>query len=343
MKLEPYLAVGGVEVANAMRTLTYLRVLNHPVVPTLAHPALVAEGEGYSDLYSDFYGSDPYPVANLACYCDAVDFGPYARPSYDSAPWWDPYRPEADEFLGARLDLTLVPAAKRGATALVRGGAVMGSLSAGPRILQAEGELYALSPAGMEYGERWLTRALAGGPGCEDDTAVVLPSCAADGFRELAGIGLVDGPVFSQVDPELPECVVELVSFQMAAGDPWLRKVSTLFAGSLEAGGRHSERVTAPPSADSAVVVTVAGGSAGDGTTIGASGDVDASYEVVGLTDEVTLDSARRRATGDGFAALDFTGPPSWLVVPAGGTMVVDVRAGSSAVAVRVERVDLEL
>ncbi|HZP15583.1 MAG TPA: hypothetical protein VFA96_07160, partial [Nocardioides sp.] len=211
MKLEPYLTLGGLEIANSLRTLSYLRVLGHPAQPTLQYPLPFYEGLGYSDLYSDLYGSDPYVVGNLGCYCSVLDTGPYARPSYDPAPWYDPDRPESDDFLGLRLDLELVPAAKRPVTPLVRGGASVGAVTYGVRVLQATGEAYAMSRAGMEYGERWLARALLGSAGCGDDVAVILPTCPPDDvddpdgyLRELAGIGVVDGPVFTVIDAELP-------------------------------------------------------------------------------------------------------------------------------------------
>lgn len=227
--LQPYMRLGAVEVANALRTFTYLR-------RGLGGGAFNAElageraGEsGYSDTYGDTYYADPYWPGNLACYCSALDGGPYVSPADDPAPWYDSSRPESADFLGFVPSLTLVPVIARTTAARGTRGGVIGAHRPAMRVLQVTAEMYAASEAGMAWGERWLNHALTGAlEGCDLDDLRILPACPPDDaeeptdyFRTLRNVGLVDGPTFGD-EADIPACHIQRVAFQLAAAFPHL-------------------------------------------------------------------------------------------------------------------------
>lgn len=367
MKIEPYLQLGGVEIANALRTLTYLRrgQAGGAFTVGVRNPKVVAEGHGYSDVYHDSYSAylDSYRTPNLTCYCDAYDGGPYQDPEYDQAPWFSSSRPESGDFLGAVLELTLQPAASRQVARVAGGGGVVGPVITLPRLLQAEGTLYAASRAGMAYGEAWLRRILTGSAaGCSEDTAVILPACqpegedGADYLRELVAVGLVDGPVFGAVDTDIPTCLLQSLSFQLVAGDPYLRRVTTLSSVVLADDPETCVDLSPlSPLSDAAAVVTIYAGEApADGIVISTPTSI---VTVVDLPAFATLviDSSRRSVTATaadgtivgGLDLVDFSGVFSWVVVSPGDTVELCVDASSATIdsgaTVTVQQVDREL
>lgn len=199
MRLEDYLEVSGIEIANANRSNDYLNA------GLLNGVALVS----------------------AECECAATDSGPYISPDVDPAPWYDSSRPESAEFLGLlAAGITLDPVAIRSVTPKLAGGSTIGKVYFRHRVVSVHGILLANSAQGMAYGERWLSDILAGRiQGCAPDTLRILLACpsgsGSNQFRTLRQVGIIDGPTPGPAE-EMPECYVQEVQFQMAAGVPWL-------------------------------------------------------------------------------------------------------------------------
>lgn len=166
-------------------------------------------------------------VSSANCGCDVTDDGPYSTPSADGAPWHDTSRPESDEFLGfMALGITLDPVVIRSVSPKLSNGATIGKAYSRHRIVAFGGYLIANSAQGMSYGERWLNGVLAGQTqGCAPDTLRILLACPSGSgssqFRTLRQVGIVDGPNYGPAE-EMPECYIQSIQFQMAAGVPWL-------------------------------------------------------------------------------------------------------------------------
>lgn len=199
MRLEDFLEISGIEVANTNRTADYL---NAGLLTGVA-------------------------LASANCDCAATDDGPYTSPAADPAPWYDAARPESGEFLGLlAAGITLDPVAVRSVSPKLSGGGTVGRSYFRHRMIAVRGILLAASAQGMAYGERWLNDVLAGRvTGCASDTMRVLLACPSGAgtsqFRTLRQVGIVDGPIPGPAQ-EMPECYVQEVQFQMAAGVPWL-------------------------------------------------------------------------------------------------------------------------
>ena len=360
MELEPYMILGGVEIANSLRTLTYLARGLGGFQWDVSTEYNVTTGGGYSDTYADIYMADTFQPANLRCYCATLDPGTnFGSPSYDGAPWYDPAKPESDEFLGLIPRITLLPVAARNLTRRAMGRGDIGPRIVGPRIIQVTGAIYAGSRAGMGYGERWLSRILAGdaAPGCAGDSLTVLPYCKDDvdddGLRELVPVGLIDGPTFS-APVVRATCQYQEVAFQLAAGEGWLRRTTELSNGLLGAVVT-CELMTAPVAADAAAVITIQAGAAVlDNVTITGG---DAAYTVIDLPALSTLviDASKHTVTVTNVAGtvigsldhLDFTGMFEWLEASAGDAINVCVDAtaatGTAGATLTIDQVDLEL
>jgi hypothetical protein len=256
VKLEPYLCFGGYEIANAMRTETYLRrglagsewgscTVGDPV--SQAVPYDVTVGDVYDDTYTDVYpGSvltlyrqDSMTPQNLCGYCAAMDFSAdqptfnYLSPKDDDAPWYTAARPASADFLGLLLsEAVLQPVLSRSLNSSGPVGATLGRLFPRHRILSVSAIMFAASECGMEYGERWLTDVLSGfqcDPLTDLGDCVVLPCCDEDAFRTLKRAGIVDGPTFSELgsDGSIPTCHAQRVEFQLCAELPWLMADAT--------------------------------------------------------------------------------------------------------------------
>lgn len=353
--LEPYLLLNGVELVNVLRTQTYLRrgLAGRTVEVHVPLPLAVPEGTGYSDIYGDIYGSDPFVVANLACYCALFDTGPYARPSFDPAPWYDPRRPESEDFLGLWAEAVITQPASRTVTPRSSGGGQLSALAVGPRAVQVQGTMYAGSRAGAAYGQRWLTQLLAGTDSCEGDELVVLPTCPPDTvedpttyLRTLQRVGLVDPPVFSPMG-EVRGCVVQQVAFQLLAADPYLRSVVDLL-GPVLATTPVEVTILAPALVgDAAAVVTLGGPMTDTEVTATIGANVVQQFTATLAGDEVlVVDSSTKevRLNGGlgGLDAIDFDGLMQWAVAPAGTTMMVTVH-GPGTGTVQVQQVNREL
>lgn len=251
MRIEPYLCLGSVELANDLRTLTYLRrglgsskwsVSTRVPLLAGAHCHETVVGDSYSDSYDDTYvGSfatdcdqDAFTPQNLESYCADYDFSTeaaslnYLSPSSDPAPWYSG-RSESDDFLGIVLgDTTTHPTLAR---SLDHGdlGASLGPARAGGQIVAVSGLMVAASRDGMAYGEHWLYGVLAQLCGGTVDMRFQ-PRCGA--WRTLPRVGLVDTPVFGAVDTA-PECLVQTVAFQLGSESPWLLTDADVLADQL--------------------------------------------------------------------------------------------------------------
>jgi hypothetical protein len=207
---------GTVEIANATRTLAYIR--------TSIPGATVS--------------------TNGDCDCEAIDDGPYTDPATDDTDWYEPTWPESADFLGITLDpMTFLPGWQRPVSQRPNGGATIGTPRLPGRTLAVSGIMWATSLAGMAWGERWLTEALhAGcGDGCCTADICVYPTCppagacADDYLRTIRDAALVDGPTFSAVIDE--RCVAQGVAFQMTSSFGFLFSEPLLIAqGTLATG-----------------------------------------------------------------------------------------------------------
>lgn len=378
-QLQPYLELGGVEVANALRTLTYLRrgLGGAPFTVGLASP--YTEESGYSDTYGEVYQAGPYWPGNLACFCGVLDGGPYVSPADDGAPWYDASRPESGEFLGIVPDIVLLPVIARAAAQRATLGATLTTHRPGGRVIQVGGHLYASSEAGMAWGERWLNSVLTGpAEGCDLDDLVVLPACPPEGadepdsyFRTLRAVGVTDGPVFGS-EGQLPACHMEAVSFQLTASWPHLMAPP---ASCVEEYYLRDDPVVccsiAPSSiiGDAVVRITLRAGAVGTSvrgveftattdTSCPSALDPDLSFTVDNLPQEAELviDSSTRTvfatnaATGEavgGMDVLSFEGLFDWLEAAQGEELCICVDATDAVLnpgtLLLIERIDREL
>lgn len=210
MRVLDFLCLNGTEVAYAGRTLAYIR------------NGLIETGNWSAD-------------ADCGT-CDIIDDNQeYVSPAVDDAPWFDSDRPASEEFFGIiPRRIEDIATIGRSVANKANGGGIVGPSRPKPRVLNFTGELISSSLAGMTWGARWLREVLSGSAcldGCSTDEALILPACPGSEyvdyadealyFRRLLDVGLVDGPVFGQVN-DLPECHIAGVTFQLAAGQPYL-------------------------------------------------------------------------------------------------------------------------
>lgn len=176
MMIEPWLCLGGIEIANPCRTLSYLRNLGNacqPAAPPMdgCCPDWLPEGE-----------DGP---------------GAYSTPAADDAPWYDPGVPESADVLGVWIEEIRLGAAWSRSRAEGLSSTTLGRGRLGGREIVVVGWLYARTAAATAYGRAWLFEALAGG--CEEECdlpdARVYLHCGCDAAsppeRTLRRVGLV--------------------------------------------------------------------------------------------------------------------------------------------------------
>jgi len=180
--LERYLCVGGIEIANPCRTLTYLR--------NLGNPCLVE------------------PPSMAGCCEDWLDDDPFTTPAADDAPWYDPGVPESADVLGVWIEQASLssPWSRQRTDGL--SGTTLGRGRMRGRELQVDGWLYARTPAATAYGRQWLFEALAGecADSCSMPDATIYLSCGCEGadpgVRTMRRVGLIQFD--PNVEPEFP-------------------------------------------------------------------------------------------------------------------------------------------
>lgn len=236
-----YLCLAGTEIANIDRVGAYLN-----------------NGLGGPNFTVD---------TSIDCLALRDEIGPFSFPEADPAPWYDPAVEASAEFLGVapnRIDLQSVFA--REVTNRVRHGGILGPLSYRPRILNFTGTLFASSDRGMQYGVRWLNTALTGScDDCPGDEVLILPTCPEPSdpnpelvYRRLLDAGIVDGPTFNTVG-NIAECLLYGVSFQIAAGQPYLfsEPVTIMDAVTLSGTSQCAMASTNEWPGDAALVITL--------------------------------------------------------------------------------------
>lgn len=207
-KVENFLCIGGVEVANGNRLTSYLQA-----------GLLSASYQGFCDP------------------CSAIDDGlvDYISPIVDAAPWYDANVQASSEFFGILPNsVEVLSAFSRSVTNRPSGGGSIGKLRLRPRVLNFRGMLLATTGPGMTYGESWLREVLAGNrcaEGCSGDEVIYLPACPdpdyddpRTAFRRLVGAGVTDGPEFAGVD-NFPECKLQQVAFQMVSESGYIYRL----------------------------------------------------------------------------------------------------------------------
>lgn len=239
-----YLKLSGVEIANADRTLTYLR----RGIVTGWDPAyaetLIAEGPGYVDCYeeplgllcgTDGYTVDPFTAENLLCHCALFGTEPYIDPATDRAPWYTPDRPESADFLGVLIgEIDMGEVISREVQSRGSGGGSVGPLVAKERTITVHGVMVAASASGMAWGERWLIRTLSGKRSGQRvpypnyaglDSLRMLLECGDDrSWRTLGHVGLISTPLYSAISDRVPACDLQNVEFSLVAGNPYLAR-----------------------------------------------------------------------------------------------------------------------
>jgi len=218
MKVEQFLCVDGVEVANGNRLRAYLRaglgnVRGVWTVKNCDCDVLANYLDPYSDTYSDTY--------------EAV-LDPFTSPADDPAPWYVAANPASAEFLGVWIE-DLDDRAPNGRTAkrLASGGAVITPYIPSERTAGFTVQLIASSERGMEYGRRWLTDVVLGGACSWEGTSEFqfLPFCPVGldntRYRSFVRAATIDAPTFSPIG-NVGECYVMNAVWQIAAGVPWL-------------------------------------------------------------------------------------------------------------------------
>lgn len=206
MNYFPFLCMGNTEIANLNRSLSYMESIG---------------------------GGKFFPSSTCGCPALEEAYDSYTTPEADDAPWYDIARPDSADFLGViPSDLRVLSVASRDVNNRAGEGGVVGRLGTSARTVQVRATMAAMSPMAMAYGEEWLVEALAGNYGdgnCAGDTLTLLPACPGDlvgsdadsAFRYLYKAGIIDGPTYSPIQ-QLPECFIQQVSFQLAAGVPYL-------------------------------------------------------------------------------------------------------------------------
>lgn len=373
-----WLEFAGVELGNDNRVLTYLRrgLAGGQWQVQLRDP-LLPEGDcGYTDIYEDPYEElCPFSPENLACFCAPTSEDSYVSPSYDPAPWYDAARPESGDFLGFQpTAIDIPPSLSHSVTPRARAGAVIGRMRRGHRVATVAGFLYATSPQGLSWGERWITDQLRGTEdSCAPDLLRILPACPDEldtdrFFRSMPEAGIVDGPDFSAVR-EIRGCMVEAVHFQIAGGRDRLQAPSeTILDEPLT--GLHYALLEGPPGlGDAAAIITILAGTVGTSvqgvhiTAAVTSGDAcpsaeanfaDFTIDYIPRGGSAVIDSVARTVRVydvDGsiyttFDGLTFTGLWDWIEIGHGRQICITIDGTTATLnpgtTVTVEQVDLE-
>lgn len=268
---ETWACFSGVEIVNGHRVFAYI---NNGLIPGFSLPSGNCLGQCADG-------------CNDCCLCAALDVDTFVSPQDDGAPWVDPTRLDSRDFLGIYGAPELPSVLRRDLGEYARGGASVGPLRPRPRTIAFTGTMFAVNQRGMAYGERWLTEVLSGlrcPEDCAADELRLVTGCPFESpdpppveplvalaygeafygeypyggedftltpdiatfpyYREALRVGIVDGPVFTPIDGT---CQLQEVSFQLAAGVPYLFSASTTcLEETLSPGQQVCCRITAP-------------------------------------------------------------------------------------------------
>ncbi len=168
-----FFALGGTEIANASRWMTYVAEL----VPGL-------------DV------RDCWDCADLG---EVLGDGPYTSPAVDSAPWVQASNPDSWRFCGFYpLQVEGVEDGVRTAevTELALDGAVVGAPRYGSREIRVTGLLAGADESAVTYGLRWLAKALEGSPCREGESCTGDHLCYYSGCPPMCS----DSPALDDLD-----------------------------------------------------------------------------------------------------------------------------------------------
>lgn len=178
--------LAGIEIVNNSRVMAYLE-----------------KGLGPSSLniYGEC-GSCGCPNLRELIGCD----GEYISPEVDNAPWYSSDFPESADFLGFFADefTGLDSPFERSVTETVNNGGVLSRSRLKARELTWRGFLFGATCCSVQYGLRWLSKALSRfNASCQDcfgDDLEFLFCCPSvtgtiEPFRTLKGVGLIEGPL----------------------------------------------------------------------------------------------------------------------------------------------------
>lgn len=218
MRMPPWLAFCGKEVANAARTMSYLK-----------------NGLGKSESWGFLVNERPASMYDLSQLPSILwrtrgVTEVFDDPATDPAPWYDAAHPESRDFLGlllAPMDVHSTvrrPIAQRSSGL---GGAAIGPQTVAEKVVSVDGYMVANSPAGMEWGRRWLSHVLLSAcDACQ--TCILDVKLAAppeDGSDDTVGAWQMFDAAVTDLDmPVTGNCEVEAISFTITTGNPYLFK-----------------------------------------------------------------------------------------------------------------------
>lgn len=304
MRPEPYLNVGGTELANYSRTAKYLQTLN----------------TGNWTIHD--------------CGCTETD-GAYVSPQADPAPWYTASYPDSARFLGVMLDSIEIDPPSTRKVSPYWGGQRVGVQANKGRIVAISGVLVANTAPGMAYGKRWVSEVLhaadtSGCAGCGLVDLCFLPVCPTVGltganyWRTLHNCGLIDGPVWER-NENVNEGNVTRFSAQFASEFSYLHgDTKTLLAETtLRAYSRANVSFTVPewPN-DTALKLQVKAGGPNDVTGLRLTVTPDASCGDALDDASLILDARRYSGTGNW---NDLTAN-AFVATPSGGVQFLPTR-----------------
>jgi len=256
----PYLELGGVEIANAARTLEYMLRLGQEVGFRVTEQPI--------DLY-------PY----LYFRAGRADF---IAPGVDPAPWFNPAEPASAQFLGVLLNrpLALGSTSSREIVALEDGATFNAEVLAG-RALEFTGQLISLDSRGQAFGMRWLSDTLASACTAGQVTTLSMydrrpPDDDFDeGWWTFYNVAQTEGVTQTE---DAPAPYVTPISFTLTAGNPrFFRPYEMIIPAEVldpngyvggqciafcewlngDPGPQHSTSIDAPTYGETAAVITI--------------------------------------------------------------------------------------
>jgi hypothetical protein len=340
--LAGFVSLGGTELANDLRTYSYIR---EECLPGWEFPG--------------------------DCECAIYDGGPYISVADDPAPWYAASDVRSTEFLGLILDdMRLLHPFSRNVTKRAGNGSALGALRLGHRVVVAEGVLVASTCDGMSYGQRWVNEVMRRrlcSAGCAPDDLCIATHCELGGIRMLRNTGVVDGPVFTEAASR-PDCTVQRIGFQIASEMPFLYAEPEVLQDAVTLGATTTDLISTDEwVADKALRIVLTAGDT-DATDLsivgrialaGACPDervpacIDISIPTLPANSVLTIDSTRQQVTlrdpitlqeGSGLALLEWTGAFPWPEVPACTDLCLTVDNGGAVdVTLTVESYDREI
>jgi hypothetical protein len=253
--IHSFLELDGVEIANAARTVAYIKLGlaggawevtgDGCVCDVLQREAAGAHYRGAFDSVTTYAAGDVVihdAAWWVALVIPGVGVAPpaypwvslFRSPVLDPAPWYDQSRPESGEFLGLLIDEQRPWTDDAVSRSVVERGGSMGGANIGPIHrssiqLAVAGTLAASTFRGIEYGRRWLAAQLAGCDPCGGTDARIRTWCPpCDGSADDEGeyllydVALTAGVRDVIALAEAPN--IQDITFELTAGNGWFYK-----------------------------------------------------------------------------------------------------------------------